>query len=213
MSGRGFTLLELLVALTVLALAAAVAGSGLDVLGRALARERRAAETTRALVLAHERLRLELARALPLDWGPPQRPLAAFVGEPERVRFVEAAAPFEPEPGLRLVELALEERPGGRLLVLRRIGLVRDGSGFARLAAAEPVPLATVGPGFAFGYYGEREGRRGARWWPDWPPGPRLPAAVRLAGADDAAPLVVRLAIDTPLACLGGRTRGSAACG
>lgn len=212
MSRRGFTLLELLVALAVVALAAAVAGGGLDVLGRALARERRAAAETRALVLAHERVRLELARALPLDWGPPQRPLLAFLGEPERVRFVNAPGPFRAEEGLVLVELALEERAGGRLLVMRRTGLVRDGSGFTRLGEAEPVPLATVGPGAAFGYFGVREGRREGRWWPDWPPGPQLPAAVRLAGEGDGPGLVVRLAVDVPLACLGQRRGGSAAC-
>lgn len=213
MSRRGFTLLELLVALAVVALAASVAAGGLDVLGRALARERRAAEESRAIALAHERLRLELARALPLDWGPPQRPLVAFVGEPERVRFVVAPPPYRAEAGLELVELALEGRGGARLLTLRRTALLRDGSGFARLDTVEPVPLATVAADRSFAYFGAREGRREARWWPDWPPSPRLPAAVRLGGEAEEPGLVIRLAIDTPIACLGERARGGAACG
>ncbi|MCL6608866.1 MAG: prepilin-type N-terminal cleavage/methylation domain-containing protein [Geminicoccaceae bacterium] len=211
MSRRGFTLLELLVALAVLALAAAVAAGGLDVLGRALARERRAAEEGRALALAHEQLRLKLARALPLDWGPPQRPLVAFLGEANRVRFVSAPGPYRAEEGLQLVEAALEERAGGRVLTLRRAGLVRDGSGFARLDSVEPVPLAAVGRDSTFAYFGEREGR-GARWWPDWPPGPKLPAAVRLDYEGGDAPLVIRLVIDTPLICLAESRRGGVVC-
>jgi prepilin-type N-terminal cleavage/methylation domain-containing protein len=212
MSRRGFTLLELLVALAVLALAAAVAAGGLDVLGRALARERRAAEEGRTLALAHEQLRRELARALPLDWGPPQRPLLAFLGEPTRVRFVSAPGPYRAEGGLQLVEAVLEERAGGRVLALRRTGLVRDGSGFARLDSVEAVPLVTVARDSTFAYFGEREGRRGARWWPDWPAGPKLPAAVRLAGETGEAPLVIRLVIDTPLVCLAESRRGGVAC-
>jgi len=212
MSRRGFTLLELLVAMAVLALAAAVAAGGLDVLRRALARERRAAEEGRALALAHEQLRLELARALPLDWGSPQRPLLAFLGEANRVRFVSAPGPYRAEEGLQLVEAALEERAGSRVLTLRRAGLVRDGSGFGRLDPVEPVPLATVARDSTFAFFGEREGRRGARWWPDWPPGPKLPAAVRLGGEGGEAPLVIRLVIDTPLVCLAESRRGGSAC-
>lgn len=212
MTRRGFTLLEVLVALAVLGLAAAVAAGGLDVLGRALARERRAAEDSTALALAQERVRLELARALPLDWGPPQRPLAAFLGEPERLRFVNAPGPYRAGEGLQVLELALETRGAARTLVLRRAALARDGSGFRPLAEAEAATLAAVGAEHRFAYFGERAGERGARWWPDWPPGPRLPAAVRLAGGTGAAPLVVRLAIDWPLACLAGRAGGSAAC-
>jgi prepilin-type N-terminal cleavage/methylation domain-containing protein len=213
MSRRGFTLLELLVAVTVVALATAVAAGGLDVLGRALARERRAAEESRAIALAHDCLRRDLARALPLDWGPPQKPLAAFSGEPDRVRFVVAAPPYRAGQGLELVEFALEGRGSGRLLTLRRTGLVRDGTGFARLDTVEPVVLATVAADRTFSYFGEREGWREARWWPDWPPSPRLPAAVRLSSSEDEPGLVIRLAIDMPIACVGDRARGSAACG
>lgn len=212
MNRRGFTLLEVLVALAVLALAAAIAAGGLDLLGRALARERRSVEEMRALALAHERLRLELARALPLDWGPPQQPRLAFLGEPERIRLVNASAPWAPEPGLRLVELALEDHREGKILVLRQAGLRRDGSGFAPLAEAEAVTLATVEAGSSFAYFGERPGERGARWWPDWPAAPLLPTAVRLAANGAEAGIVVRLVIDTPLGCLGRRGQGSAAC-
>ncbi len=212
MRQRGFTLLELLVALTVLGLAAAVAAGGLDGLGRALARERRAAEEGRWAIRAREWLREELTRALPLDWGPPQRPAMAFVGEPQRLRFVVAAPPYRAEAGLELVELALEERGGTRLLVARRAPLRRDGSGFAALAEVPPVTLAALAADHRFGYFGERPGVREPRWWPDWPAGSRLPRAVRLAGADEVGVLVVRLSIDTPLACLGAGAAAGAAC-
>lgn len=213
MSRRGFTLLELLVALAVTALAAAVAAGGLGVLGRALAREQREVSSARSLVVAHELVRGELGRALPLDWGPPGRPLVAFQGEADRLRFVNAPPVWRAGGGLELWELALEPERRGRALRVRRAALQRDGSGFARLVEAAPATLATVGPDQAFAYLEPGEGGRAGRWWPRWEGRPRLPAAVRLGGAGEgSAALVVRLAIDTPLACLSARAGGGAAC-
>lgn len=213
MSRRGLTLLELLVALSVLALAAVVAGGGLAVLGRGLERERREAAAASARATAHELVRRELARALPLDWGPPRKPIAAFLGSAERVRFVTAPPAWRAGSGLQLWELALEDAGSARVLRVRRAELVRDGSGFDRLAEAEAVTLATVGPDQAFAYFGPDEDGRGGRWWEGWSGRAVLPAAVRLADPEGLDGLVVRLMVDTPLACLGVRGSGGAACG
>ncbi|MDW8368761.1 MAG: prepilin-type N-terminal cleavage/methylation domain-containing protein [Geminicoccaceae bacterium] len=209
----GLTLLELLIALAVLALAAAIAAGGLGVLGRALERERRAQGETEPAATAVGLLRNELARALPLDWGPPQRPIMAFEGSAERIRFVNAPTDDRLGGGLALWELALEDVRGGRRLLARRAALVRDGSGFARLATVEPVPLVVLDGDASFAFWGRPDGSGEPRWWPRWPPGPRLPEAVRLAGArPDGPATIVRLAIDLPLFCLGDR-RGGVACG
>lgn len=213
MSRRGLTLLELLVALSVLALAAVVAGGGLAVLGRGLERERREAAAASALATAHELVRRELGRALPLDWGPPRRPLVAFVGSAERVRFVTAPPAWRAGSGLQLWELALEDAGPARVLRVRHAALVRDGSGFDRLAEAEAVTLASVAPSRAFAFFGPDEDGRGGRWWEGWNGRPVLPAAVRLGDPEGGDGLVVRLLVDTPLACLGVRGSGGAACG
>lgn len=212
-AAAGLTLLELLIALAVLALAAAVAAGGLGVLGRALERERRAQGESEPVAAAVALLRHELGRALPLDWGPPQRPIMAFEGSAERIRFVNAPNDDRAGGGLVLWELALEDGGGGRRLLARRTALVRDGSGFARLGAAEPVPLLVLERDVAFDFWGRPDGPGEPRWWPSWPPGPRLPEAVRLAGGNSEEPAtIVRLAIDLPLFCLAGR-RGGVACG
>jgi prepilin-type N-terminal cleavage/methylation domain-containing protein len=213
MSRRGLTLLELLVALSVLALAAVVAGGGLGVLGRALERERRETAAVGALAAAQELVRRELGRALPLDWGPPRRPLVAFLGTADRVRFVTAPPAWHAGSGLQLWELALEDAGRGRVLRVRRAELVRDGSGFDRLAEAEAVTLATVAPGRGFAFFGPDEDGRGRRWWERWDGRPVLPEAVRLGDPEGPGALVVRLLVDTPLACLGARGSGGAACG
>ncbi|MCS6878669.1 MAG: prepilin-type N-terminal cleavage/methylation domain-containing protein [Geminicoccaceae bacterium] len=205
---RGLTLLELVVAVTVLALAVLVASDGLAVLGRAAERERRAAVAQDSEESALELFRSELGRALPLDWGVIEERRSAFVGTAERLRFVNAPPEYRAHGSLDLWEFALEEDGNGRRLVARRAPLVRDGTGFARLDEAEPVVLARFDRPLGFAYWGRPRDEREARWWPDWPPGERLPLAVRL-GAEDGRPpaTVVRLAIDWPRTCL-GRRRG-----
>lgn len=208
---RGFTLLELVVALVVLALSVAIASGGLGVLARAREREHQASAMLDAQIRARELLRAELARALPLDWGVLAEPRVAFLGTPDRVRFVNAPPEYRAHGSLDLWEFALVEEAGGRRLIARRAQLARDGSGFARLDAAEPVALAWFARPVRFAYWGRPKDEREPRWWSQWQRARRLPAAVRLAAEEGEPPeLVVRLAIDWPRGCL--TRRGGTAC-
>lgn len=199
----GFTLLELLVALTILALVVAVGTLGLRVVTRGIERRDATSAQVAAEMQALELLRGQLGRALPLDWGPQGRFLVAFEGDADRLRFVNAQPAYQPSSGLVMWELALADGGrGGRRLIVRRVPTGPERAGFGRLAEAEGRELLRVPAGWRFDYFGPI-GRQpqDLGWVASWRDAPALPLAVRLAGDAGEAGFVVRLRVDTPAHC------------
>jgi len=179
----GFTLLELIMALAILAMIAGSVAAGIRLAagsierGEAVARD---AARLRAVVGIVERA-LMSADPLPIPVG--DNTTAFFVGEEKRVRFLTAGAPSAVHGGgLRLVSFF--ERTGG------------DGGGIA-MAAASPFRaegaerwegteksriLVPGGGELAFSYSPGPTKEGAWEWVPSWDPKEtgRLPAAVRV---------------------------------
>lgn len=179
MRSRGFTLLEILAALVLLALLLAGVWSGISAATRSVRAGDAAASRLELLRAAQGYLRRELQQAQPLPWGKtPQGNDVAFDGESQRVRFVA------PLPGYL-----------GRLgAQLQTVELVPDGEDFrlqvqlAQLSpgGGEPVPLGEpqvllhgIVEG-AFEYRGYDARMQSLPWKNTWPEGIKLPVLVRL---------------------------------
>jgi len=173
----GFTLVELLVAMAILATVFALAGASWTALGRAEDRARHAAIDVedRAASLAWLRARLETA--MPMSFQDAGRRDLAFVGEPDQLIFVSAPADYEGGATLQVWSLSVDRDLPTRLQVARQplppdAELLPD---FDRIDSSE---ILQVKGALAFGYLEDVEGVQ--RWVERWTNINRLPLAIRL---------------------------------
>lgn len=201
---RGFTLVELLVALVVLGLVMALVTQTMRYAWGARAALAERSDSAQGLMLARDLVRRQLERAQRLSWGAASQPRLAFEGDAQRVRFVSLAPIWQAGPAWQLWELAIAEEPDGpRQLQLRRAPLDRERPGFAPLAAATPRLLARVDGPLAFAYLMAGAQGEPPRWVEAWADGRHMPLAVRLTARGDPAwpDLVARLLVDAAPGC------------
>lgn len=177
---RGFTLLELLVAMVILGLTLALVGSGGRLLrdtGERLADRRHSlADLTILTTLLQERL----GDAVALDFGRAGRTEASFLGTGEEARFLTLGRSIE--PGMPLVLMGVSGRDGGGIEVLRA-EIDATETSFAVLddqARVEARELAMSVTDLAFTYFGRKAGQGAASWHAAWQAEALLPLAVRL---------------------------------
>lgn len=185
-AGAGFTLLELLVAMTLLGLLGVMAADGLR-FGVAVwergAAEGEAAATTRRVAKLLGRLVAD-ARPVRLRDGS-REPAVLFEGAEDAMVFAAPLPAAVAPAGERLVALTVEPAAKGRRLVLRAAPL---GEALPDLAAAgPPEPLLSGLAGARFAFL-DAEAPGGPRWRPRWSGRARLPdrVAVTLEWPEDA---------------------------
>jgi len=168
----GFTLLELLVGFTLLALLTVVltAGlrSGMGTTDWVSAR----ASATEDMVLVHRRLRELVETAVPIRDYDTQRPVVRFHGAPDKL---ELTGPAASGGTVRLARRTLLITPEGDLVLT-------EGRGAPRI-------LARLPENARFAFYGPPERNAVARWRPRWTGHPLAPRLVRLE-ADGWPPAV-----------------------
>jgi prepilin-type N-terminal cleavage/methylation domain-containing protein len=185
---RGFTLIEILVALALAGLVMLVLSGGIAIALRGFGQIAGATARIDERRLVAFWLRREIESALPPEFGGAAR--RPFVGTGDALSFLALSAD---SAGLVVASLALE--PGGdrargsRLVLVRQPG---DGGLASRIVLAHDVA------GIALSYWGFADGDEAARWHGSWNDPRRLPTLVRIAvawgrpGEGDPAPLVVR---------------------
>lgn len=167
----GFTLLEVLVALTLLALVLAAGTGAIGQIGEGFARGTQRVEQVQDLALARDVLRRQAARALPVVEGGVDRARYLFEGTADSVVFPILEAPAPGRGGPALARFAVEPSPLGRRLVYSQRPL--EGGPERRSVLAE-------GPyGFRLSYLGRAAD--GAVGWRDaWDTDAALPLLIRL---------------------------------
>jgi prepilin-type N-terminal cleavage/methylation domain-containing protein len=198
---RGLTLLEVLVALVVLALLAAGAQALLATSADVDAWQRQ------QLAAREQELRLErlfrerLAGAL--AWRGRSTVGPSLTGDSMHLRLLLIEDPRRRLPPLTALELAVVEEAGWTLLQLREAPVVAEDEPFAGLAAVPAQPFARLPGSWRFAYLrAEADDRR--RWQEDWRDQVQLPLAIRLAARDRRAlPFLARLRYAA--VCAGGR--------
>lgn len=189
----GFTLLELLIALSILALVATAGAAGLRLGAFGLSRADAHQADLEDLRLMATFIRQRLAEAQPLI-ADPERSTLAFEGERDRVRFAAVLPPGLDRPGVRAFEFAAERRGGTVDLVLG------EAPWGARGEPARRVLVAGLA-GVQIDYFGQKAQDRDRRWHADWREQPALPSLVRIAferraGRRPWPPVIVQPALD-----------------
>jgi general secretion pathway protein J len=194
MSGRGqlqaaedgFTLLELLVAVTLLGLLMAALFGGLRLGARVWETADERLDAGMRTQVVQDFLRQRLTEMLPLEAIPPE--LAedavyepAFVGTIEAVRFA-SPLPENLGSGIYLMELALAEDgdfDGTGNLVLRWRPLEPDSPGAPEVVPEERVLMDNI-EAFELSYFGAIDPAQPPGWWQAWEGYAQLPRLIRL---------------------------------
>lgn len=172
---KGFTLVELLVALSLTALISIALFGGMRFGMRAWETGSERIERTTRIELVQSLIRRELSQAR-LPSKRPGAPTSAFTGEPDRVIFI-APSPGHNEDEVRLIlEMNDAQRPNLELAWT----LPQVPSGGERSTGTQTATLVRGIASVEFGYYGAADPQRPPQWWDKWDGTTGLPTLVRL---------------------------------
>jgi general secretion pathway protein J len=203
----GFTLLETVVALTLLAMMLGLLFAGLRTGVRAWDAGTERGDRADQLLLTYAFVRKELSAAFPWRFKDPLAVRLAFTGERERLRFGSMRPADLGGGGLAFVSFEKEAAKGaertGRL-VMRRAPARPDAKDFESVEAAEAFTLAEGVSDLRFEYYGAENDTAKPAWADKWDFPQRLPSHVRLvmkSGGLALPEVVVALGIGEEAGC------------
>jgi general secretion pathway protein J len=180
----GFTLVEILLAVTLIGLLLALAYGGLRAATQATDRGQAILDASRQLRMAHQFVRKQLNQALPLSFSEGQgQPLAQVVGEvflgnADSIRFVGPMPGYLGFGGPQVQELSIVNGEHGKELVLRH-ALVQ---GFEESKLDENLPVMLIDriAWAEFSFQGKDEEGELTPWSTTWENTNRLPEAIAL---------------------------------
>lgn len=175
-SQRGFTLLELLISIMLLALLTTMLFGGMQLGSRQLGSQTDRLDRAARVSLVQGFLRRQLADAQRLTDPPQARGAVAFTGERDSLRFINPAPASAAVGGLEVLSVEFAEEHGraaGALLLRRR----SDEPG---AATRESVLLDHVRQA-GFAYFGVAASGEAAAWHASWRDMAYLPSLVRLS--------------------------------
>ena len=186
----GFTLLEALVALVIMAVIMTTAFGALRMSGRGWeAGVARASDNETYRAVAHL-LRRQVSQAIAMSWPEGTEKRVAFEGTPERLRFLAPAPQQYTQAGLFEYGLTVQREGLDQELVLSYIPFNPDAEAFKTPARHQQVVLVKGLEDVSFEYFGSpaaSTGVRGAtsneppRWYRSWDEkAPNLPTLIRV---------------------------------
>jgi general secretion pathway protein J len=203
----GFTLLETVVALTLLAVMLGMLFAGLRTGIRAWDAGSGRGDRSDQVLLTWSFVRKELTAAFPWRLKDPLAVRLAFKGERERVRFVSMRPAEIGGGGLAFVSFEFEPPRGaertGRL-VMRRAFAAAESGDFAPVDAAEKFSLLDGVSAVRFEYFGAENDTTPPSWSDKWDYTQRMPSHVRLEaklGEEKLPDMVVALRIGEEAGC------------
>jgi general secretion pathway protein J len=216
-SQQGFTLIEMLVSLTVMAVILMLIGGALRVMGRNWDANAARIETLDMASRAFDLLARD-AGNLQRITEPSGTPAYLFSGRGDSLAFVALEPPHPGDAGLYFIAYTLEPNGGAVELVRSRAPYRQGMQRFPGATPANRVPLLT-GPYVYRFAYGQIVGGT-ASWSAEWQFANRLPDLIRLDVLDRTGaralgpPMIVRLRVDAELDCLAPKSaRCSASAG
>lgn len=211
----GFTLVELLVSMVVLALVALTMMAGLRFTIRAFADTDSRRAALEELTLGFSVLRAQIERAEPLMLKVNGESRVLFDGTPDRIRLVNIEPPYLAGRPYLALEFTIAGGPGEYRIELRRLALDPAKPDLGEVAAAEPRVLLRVPQLLQFTYWGQARRDDRPQWFHDWTRRTQLPVAVRLAAGDDPGwpDLIVPITVRTPWYCAAGQNGAAGAQG
>jgi general secretion pathway protein J len=172
----GFTLLELLIAVALLALLMTILFGGLRLGTHQLERRSARLERSSRVALVQNFLRGQLGDARPLTVAASSDDAIVFDGRPDEVEFVGVAPESAVRGGLQLFAVGFARQDGGGGELLLRARFYRGAAdGFKRTVLLDHVESAT------FAYFGSTAPDEPPRWHATWHDIAYLPTLVRLS--------------------------------
>jgi general secretion pathway protein J len=164
----GFTLLELMVALTLLGLIASVAFGAMRVGSRSWEAGLKKANETAESRAVPTFLRRQLSQILPLVWEEAGSKQLAFVGERAQIRFIAPAPQRDQGVGLYEYLLLIDTRMAESSLVLHYEPYLPGETDF-RVSEQSPQLVLVEGlTELSFGYYGAEKAKDASLWRDEW---------------------------------------------
>lgn len=184
----GFTLVEMLIAITILGLLMTSAFGALRLGGKSWEQGIRFADNTEALRSSSDFLRRQFAQLQPLSWYDGEQDLIAFEGSVSNVRFVTPAPAALESAGLLLMSLSVDTLGDG-VAVSFSTRIIDPGSESWFLAAPTRRNTILVDLESAtLDYFGKVDDQHASAWRSDWPPDAvYYPRAVRLSTSTPAS--------------------------
>ena len=178
---QGFTLLELLIALTLLGLITVMLYGGLHLAIRGAAIGERRAEISEQVRLIQSFIRREVSQVYPLVWRGEGKQRVAFNGGSEALHFAAILPAHRGEGGLYLVSIGVADSyPAHRLIFSYRLARPKIQDFETKEAPQERVVLVDDIERVELLYYGRQEKEDEARWHSRWRDRNNLPRLVRL---------------------------------
>lgn len=192
-AAAGFTLLELLVAMTVLGVLTGLLAGGLSFGTRVWERQRGRLEAATDLQIAQDVLRRTLTQATPIPTaGDEADPEPSFVGSETDVQFIGPPPAQSLAGGLFDYDIFVEGDPPGQHLVLhwklrtpdgkpakRRVTNAAPGPEEAMLDGRQTTLLEHV-ESVQFAYFGADQDNGAAQWSTSWRSPDKLPQLIRV---------------------------------
>ncbi|MGH7036278.1 MAG: type II secretion system protein GspJ [Stellaceae bacterium] len=177
---EGFTLLELLVAISLVAVLSVLLFGGLRIGLRSADAVNRRVDHSAQIALAYDFMQAELADARPLPTQPGTlRSPIAFTGEPDRLSFVAVPPDHVALGGFQLLRVALQGQGQVRRLVVSWKQIKREAAA-AEPAMLRPSILLDGVRSVEFAYFGVADRNRPPQWLDHWTGRATLPQLVRL---------------------------------
>ncbi len=206
--GSGFTLVELVVAMVLLAVMMLLLYAGISFALRAWDAGDTHGRRTADSRIGENFLRRELTEIFPMRWKDATALKLAFEGESQRLRFVSSRAAGITLGGLSLVGVEVEgdARARTRHLVMRRAMPDDEAKDFRPLDQAERSIIIADVDNVVFGYFGSVNDFSEPQWTETWPYPGRVPQMVRMrvktAGGTALPDMVVRVMLGEEAGCL-----------
>lgn len=205
----GFTLIEIVVALSMLAVILALATTGLQVLGRSAGLGARTIDRNEMLARGLDVVRVDLERIERVVKVVGEGAQFDFTGDAGRIETVVLEPPYPGDGGLFRLGYGVVREGGTTRLVRTRVPFRDDGVPSAPSGEADIVTVleGTFETRFSFL---ERSGDQ-TRWVTRWVDARRLPALIRLelvgtvGGRALSPPVIVRPRVDAEVGCVSAK--------
>ena len=185
MKARGFTLLEMLIALTLMGLLFTALFSAFYTLSRSWdAADSRISQTEDRRLIA-EFLRRQLSQAMVLKISNDKdEKIYAFEANAERIRYAAPLQPLQHQGGIFLIELSIVSSKAGKALEMRYAPYRPELTWDKAFADSEPVPIYDQLKDASFTYFGQAAEGEEAQWQDEWQDMPFYPQLVKIDLAD-----------------------------
>ncbi len=195
---HGFTLLEMLIAFSMMSLLFLALFSGFNTIGRGWDAADRKMLKTEDMRLISDFLRNQLSQAMVVKIRSEEGPVYAFEGEDYFVRYAAPLQPLQDSGGIYLIELAVNVDSDGKKLEMRYAPYRPDLSWDDALGDVEPVLVYGGLHTVRFEYFAAESVDDDPAWEYEWMDKSVYPLLLKVAVEDKDQRLWPELIIDLP---------------